>query len=159
MFWPLDSSAEDSWGPSSSLASEEGPRRGVGGLERASGAEGPNPGEAGHRCDSRGVWGAVQAVLRLQEGGRRSACRSRTGPRRLRRGGRERCRKAVERREKANCLNKSSSSLHVHRVSLKAVSPFSVSHCPSGAEPSSRSPIPNNLPLCDIPSLGLLSRL
>ena len=47
----------------------------------------------------------------------------------------------------------------IHQVSLKDVPPFSVSHCLSGAEPSSSSSIPNNFPLCDIPSLGLLNRL
>lgn len=46
----------------------------------------------------------------VSRGGRRSACRSRTGPREAQRRGRTRegCEKAVERREKANCLNKSS---------------------------------------------------
>ena len=47
---------------------------------------------------------------RVSRGGRRSACRSRTGPGEARRRGRTRegCEQAVERREKANCVNKSS---------------------------------------------------
>lgn len=67
MFWPPDSSAGDSWGaflPQAQrrLLDEEW------GAWRVFGAEGPNPGEAGRRCDSKGygVWQEVLCHWRME---------------------------------------------------------------------------------------------
>lgn len=67
VFWPPDSSAGDSW-----EAFLPQPQRRVLGGEwvagKASGAGGPNPGEAGHRCDSvgYGVWQGGLCHLRRE---------------------------------------------------------------------------------------------